>query len=476
MRIRLIFLVLLLARTAAAQTPDTTRRAPNATVRGFVHDSLAHTPLAGAVVQLVPASGVTDFVRTATSDSTGMFILNDVPEGFFVIGFFHPMLDSLGVEPPLHKLYIYGARTIQADLGIPAASRFRAAICGNQTLKTGAVLIGNVRDAETGNPIEGATVSGEWLEMSFRKNGVTHRVPRVVATTGKNGWFGLCNVPKSGTMMLMASRGADSTGRIEVEVPEEGFARRELYIGSSQTVFITDTTQSRVAAQPSPRPKYFGNGRLSGTVTALAGGIPLANAQVSIADGPQTRTNARGEWTITDAPTGTYMLEVRALGYYPGRRRVDVASTSTNVKVALSTLRAVLDTVRIRASRLNGANLAGFEERRRSGIGRYLTAADIARHRPVVVSDLFRNMPGTRIELDPNGVDYYIMVRGNAGEWCPATIYLDGLSLRGVTASDLDVWVRTHEVRAIEVYAGLGTPLEFQEGMSNCGSILIWTK
>jgi hypothetical protein len=50
------------------------------------------------------------------------------------------------------------------------------------------------------------------------------------------------------------------------------------------------------------------------------------------------------------------------------------------------------------------------------------------------------------------------------------------MSLRGVTASDLDVWVRTHEVKAIEVYAGLGTPLEFQEGMTSCGSILIWTK
>jgi hypothetical protein len=441
-----------------------------------VHDSLAHTPLAGAIVQLVPASGVDGFVRTATSDSTGMFTLNDVPEGFFVIGFFHPMLDSLGVEPPLHKLYIYGARPVKTDLGIPAASRFRAAICGNATLKTGAVLVGSVRDAETGKPIEGATVSGEWLEMSFRKGGFTRRVPRISATTGKNGWFGLCNVPKAGTMTVMASHGADSTGRIEVDVPEEGFARRELYIGSSQTVLVTDTTSGRLAPQPSPRPKYFGNGHLSGTVTSLAGGAPLANAQVSIADGPQTRTNPRGEWSITDAPTGTHMLEVRALGYYPARKRVDVASSSKTVKIELSTLRAVLDTVRIRASRLSGANLAGFEERRRSGIGRYLTQADIARHNPVVVSDLFRNMPGTRLELDPNGVDYYILVRGNGGEWCPATIYLDGLSLRGATASDVDVWVRTREVKAIEVYAGLGTPLEFQVGMTSCGSVLIWTK
>lgn len=476
MRIRLILLVVLLARTAAAQTPDTANRASRAIVRGFVHDSLAHAPLAGAIIQLVHASDPNGVVRTAMSDSTGMFLLKDVPEGFFVIGFFHPILDSLGVEPLLHKLYIYGTKPVQADLGIPGPSQFRSAICGNESQKTGAVLVGIVRDAEGGKPIEGATVSGEWLEMSFRKGTVTRRVPRLVATTAKNGWFGMCNVPKSGTMMLRASRGADSTGRIEVYVPEEGFLRHELYLGSAQTVLTSDTTRSRLASTAPPRRMHFGHGHLSGTVTSLSGGDPLANAQIGIADGPQTRTNARGEWSISDAPTGTHMLEIRALGYYPERRRVDVVTDAAPLRTALSTLRAVLDTVRIRATRLSGANFAGFEERRRSGIGKYLSAAEIERRHPVVVSDLFRNMAGVRVELDANGVDYLILVRGTAAEWCPAAIYLDGMALRGVTASDLDVWVRTHEVKAIEVYTGLGAPMAVQEGMSDCGSILIWTK
>ncbi|HEU4879032.1 MAG TPA: carboxypeptidase regulatory-like domain-containing protein, partial [Gemmatimonadaceae bacterium] len=325
-------------------------------------------------------------------------------------------------------------------------------------------------------PIEGATVSGEWLEMSFRKGTVTRRVPRLVATTAKNGWFGMCNVPKSGTMMLRASSGADSTGRIEVYVPEEGFLRHELYLGSAQTVLTSDTTRSRLASTAPPRRMHFGHGHLSGTVTSLSGGDPLANAQIGIADGPKTRTNARGEWSISDAPTGTHMLEIRALGYYPERRRVDVVTDAAPLRTALSTLRAVLDTVRIRATRLSGANFAGFEERRRSGIGKYLSAAEIERRHPVVVSDLFRNMAGVRVELDANGVDYLILVRGTAAEWCPAAIYLDGMALRGVTASDLDVWVRTHEVKAIEVYTGLGAPMAVQEGMSDCGSILIWTK
>jgi len=38
------------------------------------------------------------------------------------------------------------------------------------------------------------------------------------------------------------------------------------------------------------------------------------------------------------------------------------------------------------------------------------------------------------------------------------------------------VWVHPGEVAGVEVYAGLGAPLEFQPGMTGCGSVVIWTK
>ena len=50
--------------------------------------------------------------------------------------------------------------------------------------------------------------------------------------------------------------------------------------------------------------------------------------------------------TLAEAPTGTRMLEVHALGYYPERRRVDVVASSAPIEVKLSTLKAVLDTVK----------------------------------------------------------------------------------------------------------------------------------
>jgi len=467
----------LFARFAAAQAPDTTRRVPGVTVSGFVRDSIANAPLTGAMVQLVPSDGGTSVVRTATTDAFGFFSLADVPAGLFTLGFFHPMLDSLGMAPPLHAVSVDGRSPVRSDLAIPSAARLRAAICGARSARdSGAVLVGFVRDADQGAPAAGVTVMGEWLEVTFRPSGIMRRVPRLVAKTGENGWFAICNVPTGGTMAVIASRGADSTDRIEVPVPASGFARRELFLGSARNVRSSGAPPQGETITRVSRRMRTGDGRLSGTVFTAAG-KPLLGAHVSIMDGPTTRSSESGEWTLVNAPVGTRILEVHALGFYPDRRRVDVITGSPLVHVALSTLRAVLDTVRISATRRgNDRNLLEFQARRRSGNGQYLTSTEIARRNPFLTSELFRSMSGVRMEMDPDTRERYLLVRGNAGDWCAASIYLDGRHLYGVSADDMDVWVHPREVAGIEIYVGLGTPIQFQPGMTACGSVLIWTK
>ncbi|MEO8193005.1 MAG: carboxypeptidase regulatory-like domain-containing protein [Gemmatimonadales bacterium] len=472
----LLFLALL-ARLAAAQTPATTRAAPGATVSGVVRDSVAHTSLAGAVVQLVPADNSASFILTAVSDSLGRFTLGDVPDGRYKLGFIHPMLDSLGVEPPLRDVYVNDRRSVRADLGIPSPARIRAAICGTRpATDSGAVIVGVVRDARDGAPAAGVSVSAEWFEVSFTPQGLVRRIPRLVATTGENGWFAICNVPSAGIVALHASRGTDSTDLIEVQVPAEGFLRRELYLGPARTVIIRDTALRVDSLARAPRRLNTGNIRLSGTVIAAARARPLAGAQVGVADGPQTRTNASGEWTIIDAPAGTRMLEVRALGFYPERRPVDVVAGAPPIRVALSTLKAVLDTVRISASRIRyDRDRNGFQQRRRSGFGRYLTQQDVARWRPIDTSDLFRLVPGVRVERSSNGFEKHILIRGPFG-MCSPTVYVDDHAMNNFTADDIDSWVSPKDIAGIEIYTGAGVPAQFQQGLSGCGSIVIWTK
>ena len=111
MRIPAFVIVALLApcaRFAMAQGSDTTRRGSGATVSGIVRDSLAQKPLAGAMVQLAAVDSLARFSRIAITDSLGRFTLGDVPDGRHIVGVLHPMLDSLGIEPPFREIAVQG--------------------------------------------------------------------------------------------------------------------------------------------------------------------------------------------------------------------------------------------------------------------------------------------------------------------------------------------------------------------------------
>src|SRR6185503_4613856 len=101
----------------------------------------------------------------------------------------------------------------------------------------------------------------------------------------------------AGSFVLTAGHDTDSSDVIEVEMPSNGFLRRNLYVGQSR---LADSIPARGSAPP--RRTRHGDGRLSGTVVAVVDGRPLSGAVVGIVDGPQTRANERGEWTLMGAP------------------------------------------------------------------------------------------------------------------------------------------------------------------------------
>jgi hypothetical protein len=437
------------ATTASAQT----------TVSGVVRDSLVMRPLVGAIVQLVDGAGT--FNRTATSDSLGRYTLSDVPDGSYTVGFFHPMLDSLGLEPTLRQVAVRGKRAMREDLAIPSAARLREAICGvrrdgKARADSGALVLGFVRDARALEPIASATVSVEWLEYALTKSGMSRRVPKLVVKTAASGWFALCDVPSPGTVEMLAVNGADSTERVELEIPGSGFCRQDLYIG---------TASSPIA-------------RFAGVVTKSGGTTPLVGAEVKIGAKSVARTNERGEWFATDVAGGTRMAEVRAVGYAPERRAINIVNDAPTMTTRLSTLQAMLDTVRVRATKLTDRHQSGFEDRRRSsGMGRFITAQDIARRDPFAVSDLFKMQAGMRLERSGLGLTA-ILLRGTFADYCAPVFYIDGMYMAELTAEDVDTYLDPKKVMGIEIYPGSSAPAQFSRGMfgESCGSVVVWTK
>ena len=458
---------------AQAQAP-----APRAEVHGTVYDSIAGKPLVGALVQLVAADTGASYGHTAVSDSLGAYRFVDAPSGRFTLGFYHAVLDSLGLEPLLRTITVAAGGSARADLSTPSTARLRMAICGAPTPQnSGAVVMGFVRNATDRAPASGVTVIAEWLELSFGAGGMNRRTPRRLATTRETGWFAICHVPSPGSMTLMATRGADSTATIQVEVSRSGFLRRELYLGAARVVATAppprdSTLKDSTALQV--RRVHVGDGRLSGTVRATSDGRPLAGAQISILDGPHTRSNARGEWTLTDAPLGTRLLEVRAVGYYPERRTVDIVDSVAPLRIALATFRSVLDTMKISATRTVDLNLLGFQERRRSSVGRFLTPRDIAVRQPFVTSEIFRSVPGLFLDRTMDAEEK-VMMRGLFEDRCEPAIYINGQWMNGLTSGDLDGFIRPNDIAGIEVYMAGQVPAQFQPGLGGCGSLVFWT-
>ena len=468
---RLILLVVALAHAATAQITDSEHRPISGTVTGVVRDSVAQMPLPGATVQLVAANDPAGFVRSVTSDIYGQFTFLRVPEGKYKLGFIHPMLDSLGIEIPTRDVSIVDEKPIEMELATPSTKRLRGLYCANRENidSAAAVVVGVVRNARDGTPAPNATVVAQWREYSFGKTGIAERTPRLMTTTNDLGWFALCNVPNQGTLAIVANSDRDSTQMIEVTVPVDRLVRREFFLGGHAL-----------------------NGRLSGIVVSEVDNRPIGGALISIVDGPGAQANAVGEWSISDAPVGTRMVEVRAIGFYPERRSVDIVNGTQPMRFALSTLKAVLDTVRVKASRFSTRDKTGFEDRRHNGPGRYITPSRIMKTSPTFISDIFRGVSGIRIGYasdtlatdmaigvagdDLSNTDRRLLMRGISGDWCAPAIYLDGMHFPGLGATELDAWLRPGSVAGIEVYSEASVPNEFRQNRTGCGSIVIWRK
>lgn len=449
------FVASVVAVSASAAAAQTGSPPAGAVLEVVVHDSIAGWPLTAATVQLVSSRDPMAFSRTADSDSLGRVAFRDIPVGEYDVGFMHPLLDALGIAAPVRRVSVADSDLHRIELAIPGPARLRVALCGERVeADSSGVLVGTLRDPRDRVAIGDAEVTARWMEIAIGRGNITQRANGITATTGPNGWFALCGLP-AGAVTVVGRKGGDSTRTIDLQIQPAMFLRRELYVAVA------------------------GRGRLEGRVVSADSARPLAGARVSLVDGPGTVTDSSGNWSIPNAPLGTRMLETRAVGFYPERHAVDVLADAPPLEVALQTFQAVLDAVRVTATRLSGeAALSGFAERQRgSGFGRFLDAAQIARRNPIVTSDLLRTLPGFIGDGSLSMKGNFSDGAGNFDVPCTAEVYVDGHLLRGITASELDGIVSPEDIVGMETYAaGSPKPAQFESGMSGCGALVIWQK
>lgn len=311
----LLLIALLLPAAHALAAQDTTARAlPQASVvftaRGYVYDSVAGRPISGANVQLAGADSAVKGKRyAAQSDSTGRFAVSGVVPGRYLVGFFDPALDTLGIQSNGQPIDIEGPNLTIA-LAVPSARTLGAAFCGSAMASSPefTLLYGKVTDAETDSGALGGSVSITWAEIR-QDSGRARVVDRSTFVSVRQGeTYAACGLPGGQPLTIRAGRGGDSSGAVSIRISKGGM--RHLMLALATT---------------------GGRGTLVARVTDEAH-LPIAGARAAFfrAQSLEAVSDAAGLFRLDSLPVGTQSIQVRAIGHSPLDAVVQVAAHHTD--------------------------------------------------------------------------------------------------------------------------------------------------
>jgi hypothetical protein len=228
----------------------------------------------------------------------------------------------------------------------------------------------------------------------------------------------------------------------------------------------------------SAAPLAPGTGSVRGSVTTTFG-LPIGGAYLRLSlPGRGTTTSVEsdedGKFNAVGVPSGTAWLVARRIGYRPDSVRVTVSDGETvESRVQLERIAVELDRVQVIGRRDVTGPMAGFYKRMGQGAGRFFTASDIDKRNASRMSDMFRMVPGMRIES--RGFQSAIRMRGSR---CAPLVWLDAQPLFAAEV-DLDAF-DPRSFEGMEIYSGAASvPVEFQGNQrmsSACGTIVLWSK
>ncbi len=216
---------------------------------------------------------------------------------------------------------------------------------------------------------------------------------------------------------------------------------------------------------------------LRGTVRDSATKEPVNGVIVGLDERVATFTGRDGTFRIDNVRLGTVYLEARRIGYRPVAFHLDIIEGETfDLDISFSPLAFELADIRIEVDE-NFATYGPLQQlmkRRKRGQGYSFLRWEIDELNPFYVTDLFRMVPGVRVQYDRWGAPH-IFIRGcggDRGRGSP-TVYINGIQLGEV--ADLEQMVTPDNLEAVEVHLGAYSPAEYHN-YDACGVIALWTR
>jgi carboxypeptidase family protein len=213
------------------------------------------------------------------------------------------------------------------------------------------------------------------------------------------------------------------------------------------------------------------HGNLTGHVTDSTG-APATDAIVRLTGAAHTQwsasTNSAGRFVFSNLPVGIYVVLIRRLGYRADYSTIAVtADTSATIEVVLHMTPTQLSEVIIDAPIVLSSS--GFEHRRQTGAGYYVTAEDIARHNIFDFAGVLNLSPVLRVSRGRGGPVVTSTKPTMGGGYGCASVLIDRKPL-----GPLVPFPEPRDIAGMETYRPNGGPAEF--GGGGCALVLVWTK
>lgn len=456
MRCRFLALPLLVITTAGgarAQLEDLRGRVGvGPALSGIVVDSVRRRPLAGAEVIIAGTS------ISAVTDSVGRFQFDSIPPGRHRVAFFHPLLDSMSLASAPQVVSVPFEEGKRILLAVPSPATLMRAICRVDDASGRSLLVGRIRDPDTGAPVAGASVIVSWTDFEVTKKKVIGRTPRTLqGGTDATGAYRVCGLPAEVDAVVHAALEGSSTSQVPVSSIASGVVIRDL-------------------ALEDPRTASGRRASIQGTVRNSQG-APVAGATVLLPGMARFAvSDANGEYSLTGIPLGTRSVMVRRLGFSPALLSLDLTSAEVHkADAVLSDYVLVMDPMYVIARRDKALASIGFTSRKSQGMGQFRVRGDFERDNPRFLSDIVGKMRGVHVEY----VEGRRLLRGvGSGAECVALV-VDGMNWETTIhyPGDFDDAVSPDQIAALEVYGGPEVPVQFESVTSRgCTTIVLWTK
>ena len=215
-------------------------------------------------------------------------------------------------------------------------------------------------------------------------------------------------------------------------------------------------------------------------------GEPIEGAEVvDVMSRTSAATTRTGTVALSYLPEGGSLVRIQKLGYQPQTLMVEISPADTvPLTILLVALTPTLPTVVTRdsAPKYIGPGLRSFEERRKTGLGRYITETELRKHENARMTNVVQQFPSVRVVCPTRGQRqgecFAISTRPASrrallGGACEIDLYIDGIVVNDNDLQKLNV----NEFAAVEFYSGAATiPAQYSRSGSSCGVMLLWTR